>query len=185
MQKKLELEPLAEVGRCYAIYDDESVEIHVSGVLGVLKAWLIGKENLPLGNVAGGRLIKKAPMGQYRGVLVTQSGRQMFYGEWEKSEEEAPSPKVEPKPNPFYPLPDYGWEKITAREFPSTNERVRFALSNDAFFSAFKKYGYYLFGRDGDRFALAVRHDSADASPFPFTEKALSAGEYMYVVIGA
>lgn len=185
MPKKIELKPLAEVGRCYAVYDESSVEIRVSGILGVLKAWLIGEDNLPLGNIAGGKLTKQVNTSPYYGVLVTQSGRQMFYGEWRASQAKTEPPKAPDAPDPYYPLPDYSWEKITAREFPSTDEKVRFTLSNDAFFSAFKKYGYYLFGRSGDRFALAVRHTSEDASPFPCTEGAVSAGDYMYVVIGA
>lgn len=183
MPKRIELRALAEVGRGYAVIDDGKIEIRVSGIMGALKVWLLGSGNVPLGNITGGKLIRVVDTSKYHGILITQSGRQMFYGEWKKPEE-APSPAPEAtQENPYAPLPDYGWEKITGRDFPTNDEHVRFALSNNAFFATFKKHGYYLFGKDGDRFALAIRYDNGDPAPFPCIEGAVQAGEYIYVVL--
>ena len=193
MQKKIDLKPLAELGRGYAVIDENSIEIRVSGVMGALKVWLIGSHNVPLGNVTGGKLIRKLNTSEYHALLITQSGRQMFYGEWAKPEkkepetvpetnisEESPAPAKE---NPYAPLPDFGWEEITGRDFPTGDERVRFTLSNNAFFAAFKKHGSYLFGRDGDHYALAIRHIQGDPAPFPSMESTKQAGDYIYVVL--
>ncbi len=203
MPKRIELEPLAEIGRAYAVIDDGRVEIHVSGVMGVLKAWLVGGENLPLGNIVGGRLVREADVSAHNGVLITQSGRQMFYGGWtEDAEAPEPIPKPEPKPEPapepepapapepaemqkeadYAPLPNLGWEKITGLSYPTMDDRVRLALSTRAFFHAFKKHGFYLFGKDGGRFALAVKR-AEQSSPFPNVTGAEEAGDYVYVVL--
>lgn len=206
MTKRIELLPKADIGRAYAIVEEGRVEIRVSGVMGALKAWLVGGESQPIGNIVGGRLVREVDTTNHSGILITQSGRQMFYGSWQSSTEQSsteqsstaqssteqpeavqtPSagqqPPSAPEPEKQYdPLPDFGWEKITGREFPSTDERVRFALSTRAFFEAFKKHGYYLFGRDGEKFALAVKR--LDKSPFPNIKEAEEAGEYVYVVL--
>ncbi len=197
MPKRIELEPLAEIGRAYAVIDGGRVEIRVSGVMGVLKAWLVGGENLPLGNIVGGRLVREADTSAHSGVLITQSGKQMFYGGWTEdakapAPEPLPTPAPEPAPVPeparekaeadYAPLPDMGWEKITGLKYPTTDDRVRFALSTRAFFRAFKKHGFYLFGKDGGRFALAVKR-AEDGSPFPGVDGAEEAGDYVYVVL--
>ncbi|MGN1098156.1 MAG: hypothetical protein ACI4SS_04605 [Clostridia bacterium] len=190
MPKRIELKSLAEIGRGYAIIDDSKVEVRVSGIMGVLKAWLIGKENKLLGNIVNGKLIRETDTRDFHGLLITQSGRQMFYGQWRDGDEKvnneenrAEENRVPATENPYSPLPDFHWEKITGRDFPSTNERIRFALSNDAFFAAFKKHGYYLFGKDGERFALAIKHAQDEPQPFPYVDGATEAGEYMYVVV--
>ncbi len=183
MPKRIELRPLADLGRGHAIIGDSTVEVRVSGVMGALKVWLIGENNLPIGNVTGGKLIKEIDTAGYRAILITQSGRQMFYGEWEPAPEGKEIP-AEPEPaaeNPYAPLPDLNWEKITGRDFPSGDERVRFVLSNNAFFASFKKYGYYLFARDGERYAVAARYEPGDPAPFPCTGGAERAGDYVFV----
>lgn len=197
MPKKIELTPKAEVGRGYVLIGEDEIEVRISGVMGALKVWLIGAENQPLGNIVGGRLIRKVETAPYHALLITQSGKQMFYCQWRDSEEPpiiaAPTSPEEtalveetlPKPeqSEYSPLPDLGWERITARAYPSADERVRFALSTRAFFDAFKKHGYYLFGRDGESFALAVRHDAEEPSPFPNLPETAYAGDYVYVVL--
>lgn len=189
MPKRIDLKPLAELGRGYVIIDENSIEIRISGVMGALKVWLIGNNNVPLGNVTGGKLIRQINTGEFHAVLITQSGRQMFYGEWEKPEsakqekETAAEPPAPTRENPYAPLPDFGWEKITGRDFPTGDERVRYVLSNNAFYADFKKHGWYLFGRDGDRYALAIRHIQGDPAPFPGISGSKQAGEYIYVVL--
>ncbi|MCH5187180.1 MAG: hypothetical protein J1F63_02160 [Oscillospiraceae bacterium] len=197
MPKRIELLPKADIGRAYAIVEENGVEIRVSGVMGALKAWLVGGESRPIGNIVGGRLMREVDTSGHSGILITQSGRQMFYGSWQSEAEQSSTERPEteqtsfieqlppPVPEPekqYAPLPDFGWEKITGRDFPSTDERVRFALSTRAFFEAFKKHGYYLFGRDGEKFALAVKRLEGK-SPFPNIEKTEEAGEFSYVVL--
>ena len=193
MTKRIELKPLAELGRGYALIDDGRLEVRVNGIMGALKVWLIGESNVPIGNVTGGKLVRETDTRPYRALLITQSGRQMFYGQWREAvsapepEKEAPAEPEKAEPpepeNPWSPLPDLSWVKITGRDFPTADERVRFALSNNAFYAAFKRHKFYLFGRDGDRYALAVKHTPGDPAPFPCTEGAKAAGEYIYVVI--
>lgn len=193
MPKRVELLPKAEIGRAYALVDENRVEIHVAGVMGALKAWLVGGENVPIGNIVGGRLVREVDTRPHRGILITQSGRQMFYGGWSDEENEPPvgesaEEKREEKEPPtektdaYAPLPDFAWEKITGKSFPSTDERVRYALSTRAFFDAFRKNGYYLFGRDGEKFALAVKRTEGE-NPFPNHAGAAAAGDYVYLVL--
>ncbi len=190
MSKRIELMPKAEIGSGYAIVDDSGIEIRISGVMGALKAWLIGDENLAIGNIVGGRLRREIDTAGCRGILITQSGKQMFYGELEAEDRLRPDKEEKPleaenslPASPYDPLPDMNWKKITDRSFPTTNDRVRFVLSNRAFFEAFKKHGYYLFGRDGERLALAIKHIQGDPAPFPNISDASEAGEYMYVLL--
>lgn len=186
MQKKIELKPLAELGRGYALIDEKSVEIRVSGIMGALKVWLIGENNVSIGNITGGKLIREIDTEGFYAVLITQSGRQMFYGEWDTGtksnarDADVPEQKIAPE-NPYAPLPDLNWEKITGRDYPTADERVRFALSNNAFFANFKKYGHYLFARDGERYAVAIKYESGDPAPFPCIEGAEKAGDYIFV----
>lgn len=177
MQKRIELTPKADIGKGYALIDETGIEIRISGVMGALKVWLIGNENKPVGNVVGGRFVYKTEMSPFCGVLITQSGKQMFYGSWRDFDINSEGR--------FPPLGDFGWEKITSRAYPCTDEGVKAALSNTAFFEAFKKHGYYLFGKDGESFALAVKHLTGDPSPFPGIESAKTAGEYVYAVFPA
>ncbi len=188
MTKRVELKPLAELGRGYALIDKDRIEVRVNGVMGALKVWLIGESNVPLGNIAGGKLVRETDTSKYGALLITQSGRQMFYGRWAEEREPAAEEEVSPaagpaNENPYFPLPDFGWEKITGRDYPTGDEHVRFALSNNAFYAAFKKHKFYLFGKSGDRYALAVKHTPGDPAPFPSIEGAKAAGEYIYVVL--
>ena len=84
MEKVIELIPLAEIGQGRAKIRDNSVEIEINGVSGGLKAWLIGGEAVPIGNIVDGKLQKSISTKGHIGILITQSGRQMFIGKFEK-----------------------------------------------------------------------------------------------------
>ena len=58
MEKRIELIPLAEIGHGNARITENSVEINLTGVSGALKAWLIGGEAVPIGNIVDGKLFK-------------------------------------------------------------------------------------------------------------------------------
>ena len=84
MEKRIELIPLAEIGQGNAYVTENSVEINLTGVSGALKAWLIGGEAVPIGNIVDGKLYKSVSTKGRIGILITQSGRQMFIGKFGK-----------------------------------------------------------------------------------------------------
>ena len=70
--------------------------IKAYGIAGCLKAWLTSENgSTEIGNLVNGAIQKEIDTSPYSGILITQSGRQMFYGLFrEKSEnvnEEQPS----------------------------------------------------------------------------------------------
>ena len=82
MEKRIELIPLAEIGHGHARITQDSVEIEVGGISGGMKAWLIGGEAIPIGNIVDGKLRRHVDTRRHIGVLITQSGRQMLIGKF-------------------------------------------------------------------------------------------------------
>lgn len=89
IRKEIELKSMYSLGACRALVTDNSVSIKAYGIAGCLKAWLTGKsESLELGNLVNGSIEKRVDTSGYNGILITQSGRQMFYGRFISEEEE-------------------------------------------------------------------------------------------------
>lgn len=176
MEKRIELIPLAEIGSGNAKITENSIQIEVSGINGGLKAWLIGGEAVPIGNIVDGRLFKNISTKGHIGVLVTQSGRQMFIGKFEKEG------KIESDPIPFN-ASGFNWKKITEKSFTELSKEMRFILSNKSIYENYKKYGHYWVGDCVTGGALAFKCDEED-DPLEFLgETKLKENGYVIVCV--
>lgn len=172
MMKTIKLQPLCDMGSGKADISEKGVSLRVSGVNGCLKAWLVGEENMDLGNIVDGKLDKEADTRNYDGLLITQSGRQMFFAKLREDAKIPPSPKKADAPKQEAPVKEpppansggfvfdendgFHWRKITDINFPSENLTVRYILSHRAVYNAFLAHGYYYFGEKEGHIAVAV-----------------------------
>ncbi len=161
MEKQIELIPLAEIGQGIARIRENSVEIQVSGISGALKAWLIGGEAVPIGNIVDGKLFKNISTKGHMGILITQSGRQMFIGKFEKVAE------IDVREEVPFNIDGFNWKKITEKSFSGLSREIRFILSNKAVYNNYKKYGHYWVGDCETSGALALKYDN-EVDPFDF-----------------
>ncbi len=171
IKNEIELKSLNSFGIAKAYVDKKSVSIRVYGVSGCLKAWLTGEKTVEIGNLVNGSIKKDIDTSPYDGVLLTQSGRQMFYG---KFRTDAPKEQNEPdllneKPDaPIFSFNDgYTWKEISSKKFPSDNLSVRYILSHKCFYNAFMLHGKYFYGTNGDKIAIAIECDIKN-EPHPF-----------------
>jgi len=175
MEKRIELIPLAEIGSGNAKITENSITIEVNGINGGLKAWLIGGEAVPIGNIVEGRLFKNISTKGHMGILITQSGRQMFIGKFEKQEAEVIKEEV-----PFN-IDGFNWRKITEKSFSGLSKELRFILSNKSIYENYKKYGHYWVGDCETGGALALKYDN-EADPFDFLGE-IKLKENGYVIV--
>lgn len=161
IKNEIELKSLNSFGMAKAYVDEKSVRVKVYGVSGCLKAWLTGKNTVELGNIVNGSLTKSINTKDYDGILLTQSGRQMFYGKF------SPRTKNEDKSFSFNPSDGYVWKEITSNKFPSDSLSVRYILSHKCFYNAFLLHGKYYYGTNGDKTAIAIECD-IKKEPHPF-----------------
>lgn len=156
MEKRIELIPLAEIGSGFAILTENSVQIEVNGINGGLKAWLIGGEAVPIGNIVNGKLSKNISTKGHIGILITQSGRQMLIGKFEKERSEEITEIKETVP---FNVSGFSWRKITEKSFSEVSREIRFIISNKSVYDNFKKYGHYWVGEGETSGALALKCD--------------------------
>ncbi|MDO4563014.1 MAG: hypothetical protein Q4C12_04185 [Clostridia bacterium] len=190
MKKEIALKPLCEYGSCAAYITDNSISLRCGGVNGCLKAWLTGSgTNLPLGNLVNGQLQREADVGAYCGILVTQSGRQMFYGKYaeecenaqeavplkeaeettesKETEEAAKDTPIEDAPVPEAPTEckfllkndGFHWRHITDSAYPSDSLSVRYILSHTTVYNSFLAHGGYYYGEKEGAAAIAMECD--------------------------
>ena len=175
MEKIIELIPLAEIGNGRAKITENSVEIEVSGINGGLKAWLIGGEAVTVGNIVDGRLYKRINTKGHIGILVTQSGRQMLIGKFEKEDLPQTAETV-----PFN-ISGFSWKKITEKSFREVSREIRFIVSNKSVYDNFKKYGHYWVGEGETSGALALKYDE-ETDPLGFLGE-IKVKENGYVIV--
>lgn len=168
IKNEIELKSLNSFGIAKAYVDKNSVSVRVYGVSGCLKAWLTGKNTVELGNLVNGFIQKSIDTAPFDGILLTQSGRQMFYGKFPQSTS-ASQKGADPIENkPIFNFNDgYTWQEITTKTFPSDNLSVRYILSHKCFYNAFMLHGRYYFGTKGDKLAIAIECDIKN-EPHPF-----------------
>ena len=165
MEKCIKLTPLAEIGRGVAYVTDDSIRIETEGINGGMKAWLIGKEAEPVGNLVGGKLSKKIDTTGHIGILITQSGRQVFIG---KYNEESFAERKEESP---FNLPGFKWEKSSSHNFEKLCKELRFIMSNRDIYSNFRKYGHYWVGEGESTAAVALKVSEDEPDPLEFLGK--------------
>ena len=176
MEKMIELTPLAEIGRGCAKITDGSIDIEISGISGGMKAWLIGGEAVPIGNIVNGRLYRNIDTRCHNGVLITQSGRQMLIGRYREEEEIIPEEKPEDnspeevQEAPFG-LSEFNWKKVTEKSFEGINSDLRFILCNKSVYDNYKRYRHYWVGECEESGALALKYDEDGADPLEFLGK--------------
>lgn len=164
MEKRIELIPLAEIGHGSARITENSVEIEINGISGGMKAWLIGGEAVPIGNIVDGKLRKSINTKDHIGVLITQSGRQMLIGKFLDEEDMV----EEVKETVPFKVGNFNWRKITEKSFSEASRELRFILSNKTIYENYKKHGHYWIGEDNERGALALKCDESEADPLEF-----------------
>lgn len=183
MEKQIELIPLAEIGHGRARITEDSIEIEVSGISGGMKAWLIGGEAVPIGNIVDGKLRRSVDTRGHIGILITQSGRQMLIGKFseEKAEEQAEeqieenevsenTSKQESEPIPFE-INGFDWKKITEKSFSGISRELRFILSNKNVYQNYRKHRHFWVGEGEYAGALALQCDEAETDPLEFLGK--------------
>lgn len=164
IKNEIDLKALNSFGICKAYIEGSKLTVKVYGVSGCLKAWLTGKNTVELGNIVNGSITREIDLSPYEGILLTQSGRQMFYGKLPEKEK-ASSPQNEVSSLPFND--SYTWQEITTRAYPSESLSVRYILSHKCFYNAFLLHGRYFYGTNGDKCAIAIECNIKN-EPHPF-----------------
>lgn len=179
MEKVIELTPLAEMGRGSAKITDTSVEILVSGICGGMKAWLIGGEAQSIGNLVDGKLQKSIDTKKHNGILITQTGRQMFIGKYAEENEKIPELPVENTKKEDESIPfevgGFNWKRVTGKSYANLCEELRYILSNRSVYDNFRKHGHYFVGESDGSSALGLLVNESDRNPLEFLS-----GEKLY-----
>ena len=168
MNKKIiELKPLAEIGTGLAQIDDSSVNIEVKGINGALKAWLVGGEAAAIGNLVDGKLKKEIDTTKNTGILITQSGRQLFIGTYA---EEKKVDAIINNEGELLPFKSYGlkWKKIMGKKFETDNLLMKYILSNKAVYESFKIHRHYFIGDGENCCALALPCGENEKNPLAY-----------------
>ena len=165
MEKRIELLQLADIGKGSAKISPDSVEIEISGINGSLKAWLIGGEAVPIGNIVDGKLKKQINTTRHSGILITQGGRQMLIGKYGDSTLE-----IKEKSIPF-DVPGFNWKKIESKNYNDLCRELRFIISNKEVYNNYKKYGHYWVGEGDGTAAVALQYSEDEPNPLEFMGK--------------
>ena len=164
--QEIKLTPLLETGSGSAFVSENSVCIEVRGVNGGLKAWLVGgSEAFAIGNLVNGKLEKKIDTTKHRGILITQSGRQMFianYANLPLEISEGPLKNDAPQIGE-----GFSWEKITSKKF-NKSRAVKYILSNKPVYDSFLRHGYYWLGKKGNVYLIAIPCGKNEENPLLF-----------------
>lgn len=192
MEKQIELIPLAEIGHGRAKVTDNIVEIEVSGISGGMKAWLIGGEAVPIGNIVDGRLRKSVDTTGHTGILITQTGRQMLIGTYKEDDKEVTEQKEEIKETDIltenevapFEIGNFNWRKFTEKSFEGISRELRFILSNKSVYDNYKKHRHYWVGESDKSGALALKCEDAEVDPLDFLgETKLKRNGYIIVCV--
>ncbi len=189
MEKQIELISLAEIGHGRAKVTDNIVEIEVSGISGGMKAWLIGGEAVPIGNIVDGKLRKSVDTTGHTGILITQTGRQMLIGTYKEENEEIKEEIKETdilKENEVVPfeIGNFNWRKFTEKSFEGISRELRYILSNRSVYDNYKKHRHYWVGESDKSGALALKCEDAEVDPLYFLgETRLKRNGYVIVCV--
>ncbi len=161
MKKTIELTPLAEIGKGQAKITDRSLEVEIQGISGGMKVWLVGgEEAAKVGNIVEGRLLKAIDTTRHHGILVTQSGRQIMYGEYRESDKNDFSPE-----ETALEFNNIRLKKITEKSYAKFSDEICYILSHRGVYRNFRKYGYYCAGESSDSSAVAFRLEDEEENP--------------------
>ena len=177
MEQIIELLPLAEVGKGSVRIGKDFVEINVSGVNGGMKAWLIGGEAESIGNLVEGKLFKKIDTTKHSGILITQTGRQMFICEYKKKNKILTSEekKADTKEDVPFLVDGFKWKKMIEKSYAHLSDELRFLLSNTSVYNNYRKHGHYWVGESEGSSALGLVYEKEEENPFRFIK-----GEKLY-----
>lgn len=166
MEKIIELTSLCEMGKGTAKITDTNVKIEVSGIIGGMKVWLIGGEEAEkVGNIVNGRLSRDIDTSRHTGILVTQSGRQLFIGQYgEKNTTKETILPVEE----FVEIDGIKLRKITDKSFGSFCDELKYILSNRKVYQNYKRYGYYCAAENPEWGALALKYEENGENPLGY-----------------
>ena len=166
MEKNIELTSLCEMGKGNAKITDTHIEIKVSGIIGGMKVWLIGGDEAEkVGNIVNGHLSRDADTTRHTGVLVTQSGRQLFIGQYGEKKEinEVNLPTEE-----FIEIDGIKLKKMTDKNYGNFCDELKYLLSNRRVYQNYKKYGYYCAMENPEWGALALKYEENTENPLEY-----------------
>ena len=164
MEKIIELKPLCDIGKGSARVTEKSVEIEVSGIIGGMKAWLVGREEAEkIGNLVEGKLKRSVDTTRHNGILITQCGRQIMMGAYAESIIQDVEKTVEEAP---FETPGINWRKFTGKSYADLGEELRYMLSSKNVYHNFKEHGHYWAGENERYGALALKCEKSSPNPF-------------------
>lgn len=182
MEKTIELTPLCGMGKGVARITDSNIRIDVNGIIGGMKVWLIGGEEAEkVGNIVNGKLSRDIDTTRHTGVLVTQSGRQLFIGNYgdEKTSGDFKIPSEE-----FVEIDGVKLKKIRDKNYGTFCEELRYILSNRRVYDNYKKYGYYCAAENGEWGALALKYEENAENPLEhFGDMCICKNGYVMVCV--
>ena len=125
--------------------------------------WLIGGEEAEkVGNIVNGHLSRDVDTRRHTGVLVTQSGRQLFIGQYgEKKEMQEVKLPIEE----FVEIDGVRLKKITDKNYGNFCDEIKYLLSNRKVYRNYKKYGCYYAVENGEWGALALKCEENAENP--------------------
>ena len=184
--KRIQLHQLAEIGSGMAEITDTSVNIEVKGINGAMKAWLIGGEAVPIGNLVDGKLQKNIDTTKNIGVLITQSGKQMLIGNYADGKQKEKTSDNELTEKTALPFESYGfeWKKVMGKRFETNNLLLKYILSNKAVYESYKAHKHYYIGSGRNGSAIALPCSEIEDNPLKFLGRmSKRVGEYVIVCI--
>ena len=150
------------MGKGSAMVSPDYVEIEVQGIIGGMKAWLVGREEAEkIGNLVEGKLKKRIDTSRHNGILITQSGRQILMGAYADSIVLPQNIKEPP-----FDSSGFNWTKITGKSYAGLCEELRYMLSHKNVYNNYKTFGHYWAGENDEAGALALRCDNEEENPF-------------------
>lgn len=181
MKKNIELTSLCEAGKGWAEIGDSYIKIDVSGINGGMKVWLIGGEEAEkVGNIVNGKLFREVDTTRHTGVLVTQSGRQLFichYGENKEKEEKLPVEE-------FVEINGIKLKKITDKNYGGFCDELKYLLSNRRVYQNYKRNGYYCVTENPEWGALALKCEGNAENPLEqFGDMCICKNGYVMVCV--
>ena len=182
MNKIIELESLCECGRGSAKITDTHIDIEITGIIGGMKVWLIGGEEAEkVGNVVNGHLSRDVDTTRHTGILVTQSGRQIFIGQYARAKNDEITNTYGEE---YVEIGGVRLKKITGKSYGDFCDEIKYLLSHRKVYLNYKKYGHYCAIENQEWGALALKYEEGAENPLEhFGDMCICKNGYVMVCV--